>query len=628
MNRRNFIKAAAPLAVVPFFSNQLFAAAMPHTLMDEAILGMLGPESDRVLVIIQMSGGNDGLNMVLGLDQYTNLAVARSNILIPQASALVLGSSQTGLHPAMTGLKSVFAAGKLSVIQGVSSASSSFSHFRATDIFNTGSDSTESLTTGWLGRYLEFAFPGFPDAYPSVAMPDPLAIRIGSSNTLGLQGYEISTGQTVPTSFSGSLTQLLSYQNTSLPTGNAATELAFLREQQTYTNQYGTRIVNAWNAAGANPTTYPAAAAGQNLPTQLKMVARLIKGGLKTRVYWVSMGGFDTHATQVVAADRTTGTHANLLKELSDSIAAFQTDLAAMGLEDRVLGMTYSEFGRRIVSNGSAGTDHGMAAPMFVFGKKVAGRIIGTNPVIPATATVNSQVAMQYDFKTVYQSILQGWFCLSSSDANTVLGDTNVPNVPINGGCGGAVPVELVRFTAERANISDAHLSWTTASENGTETFDIERSTDGKNFKNVDSVAANGHAHDAQNYTFLDKNLPLSTSSIFYYRLKIKDFDGSFQYSPTRSVIFDTKSKTILADISPNPSNGKVRLAFKGGIDVDKLTEITVNDLFGRPVARFSENYAADSILNLDLDAVASGVYMVTIKNGSKSLVQKVVVQH
>ena len=628
MNRRNFIRAAAPLAVVPFFSNQLFAAAMPHTRMDEAILGMLGPESDRVLVIIQMSGGNDGLNMVLGLDQYTNLAVARSNILIPQASALVLGSSQTGLHPAMTGLKSVFDAGKLSVIQGVSYASSSFSHFRATDIFNTGSDSAESLTTGWLGRYLEFAFPGFPDAYPSVAMPDPLAIRIGSSNTLGLQGYEISTGQTVPTNFSGSLTQLLSYQNTSLPTGNAATELAFLREQQTYTNQYGTRIVNAWNAAGANPTTYPTAAAGQNLPTQLKMVARLIKGGLKTRVYWVGMGGFDTHATQVVASDKTTGTHANLLKELSDSIAAFQTDLAAMGLEDRVLGMTYSEFGRRILSNGSAGTDHGMAAPMFVFGKKVAGRIIGTNPVIPAAATVNSQVAMQYDFKTVYQSILQSWFCLSPSDANTVLGDTNVPNVPINGGCGTVVPVELARFTAERANVSDAHLSWTTASENGTETFDIERSTDGENFKNVDNLTANGHAHDAQNYTFLDKNLPLSTSNIFYYRLKIKDFDGSFQYSPTRSVIFDTKSKTILAEISPNPSNGKVRLAFKGGIDVDSLTEITVNDLFGRPVARFSENYAADSVLNLDLDTVASGIYMVTIKNGNKSLVQKVVVQH
>jgi uncharacterized protein (DUF1501 family) len=116
MKRRDFIRAAAPLAVVPFFSNQLFAAAMPHTLQDEAILGMLGPETDRVLVIIQMNGGNDGLNMVLPLDQYSNLAAARANILIPDTSALVLGSTQTGLHPAMTGLKSLYDDRKLTVV--------------------------------------------------------------------------------------------------------------------------------------------------------------------------------------------------------------------------------------------------------------------------------------------------------------------------------------------------------------------------------------------------------------------------------------------------------------------------------------------------------------------------------
>ena len=138
MNRRNFMKSTAPLAVIPFFSNQLFAAALPHTQLDQAMLGMLGPESDRILVIVQMSGGNDGLNMVLGLDQYSNLAAARSNILIPDTSALMLGSTQTGLHPSMTGLKGLFDEGKLSIIQGVSYANPNFSHFRATDIFNTG----------------------------------------------------------------------------------------------------------------------------------------------------------------------------------------------------------------------------------------------------------------------------------------------------------------------------------------------------------------------------------------------------------------------------------------------------------------------------------------------------------
>jgi uncharacterized protein (DUF1501 family) len=628
MKRRDFIKTVAPLAVVPFFSNQLFAAALPHSRLDEAVLGMLGPESDRVLVIIQMNGGNDGLNTVLGLDQYSNLAAARSNILIPEASVLRLGSTPTGLHPAMTGLKGLFDEGKLSVIQGVSYANPNFSHFRATDIFNSGSDSTESLTTGWIGRYLEYAFPGFPDAYPSTLMPDPLSIRIGSSNTLGLQGYEISTGQTVPSNFNGSLTQLLSYQNTSLPMGNAGIELDFLRDQQAYTNQYGSRIVSAW-AAGTNAVTYPAAAANQNLPTQLKIVARLVKGGLKTRVYWVSLGSFDTHANQV-GTDKTTGTHANLLKELSDSIAAFQTDLTQMGLEDRVVGMTFSEFGRRIMSNGSTGTDHGVAAPMFVFGKKIAGRVIGSNPAIPTgtNLTVNSQVPIQYDFKSVYQSILQGWFCLSPADANTVLGDVSVPNVTINGGCNAALPVELLRFAAIKVHTADAQLSWTTASENGTEAFDVERSIDGTKFKNVGSVSANGHSHAAQSYTFLDKNLPLDQSTIFYYRLKIKDLDGISNFSPTCSVVFEVKNQGIVADVLPNPSTGPFRVLFKGGIELDKMTEITVTDLSGRRIMQFAENYTVESVVHIDLSAQANGIYVVSVKNGNNYWTQKMVLQH
>jgi uncharacterized protein (DUF1501 family) len=629
MKRRDFIKGAAPLAVVPFFSNQLFAAALPHTRLDEAVLGMLGPETDRVLVIVQMSGGNDGLNMVLPLDQYSNLAAARANVLVPDTAPLLLGSAPTALHPIMTGLKTLFDQQKLSVIQGVNYAGPNFSHFRANDIFNTGSDSNEVLTTGWLGRYLEYAYPGYPDAYPSTLMPDPLSIRIGSSTVPALQGYEISTGQTVPSNFTGSLTQLLTYQNTSLPTGNAATELAFLRDQQKYTNQYGTRIINAW-AAGTNMATYPTAAGGQNLPAQLKIVARLIKGGLKTRVYWVSMGGFDTHISQVVATNKATGTHANLLKELSESITTFQTDLGLMGLEDRVTGLTYSEFGRRIMSNASAGTDHGVAAPMFVFGKKVAGGLIGTNPVIPSGSalTVNSQVAMQYDFKAVYQSVLRGWFCLSDADANTVLGDTTTPNVPINGGCAAILPVELVRFKVEKANQADAHLTWTTASENGAETFEIERSTDAKKFSKIGELAAKGHAHEPQSYDFLDKNLPLSISSIFYYRLKIKDLDGSARLSETKSIEFTSKSTKLTADIAPNPSNGQLTLTFKSGVDLDKLTEVTVNDLYGRRILQFHENVTANSTIQLDLATAVNGIYMVTIKNGANTLVQKIVVQH
>jgi uncharacterized protein (DUF1501 family) len=623
MKRRNFIKLTAPLAVVPFFSNQLFAAAMPHTLRDEALLGALGPEMDRVLVVIQMSGGNDGLNMVLPMDQYTNLAVARANILIPDTAALILGSSQTGLHPAMTGLRDLFDQQKLSVVQSVGYASQNFSHFRSQDIWQTGSNAADVLNTGWMGRYLEYAFPDFPDAYPNAVMPDPLSIRIGSGQTLGLQGTEISTGQNIPTNFNGTLTQLTNLQNTSLPAGNAGIELAFLRDQQQYTNQYGTRIVNAWTA-GTNLATYPTFVGGQNLSSQLKIVARLIKGGLQTRVYWVSMGGFDTHSIQVTDTDHTKGVHTNLLKELSDCISIFQQDLQLMGLQDRVIGFTHSEFGRRIKSNASAGTDHGAAAPLFVFGSKVAGGIIGANPIIPANASTNATVSAQFDFKSVYQSILQYWFCMTPTDANANLGYAATPNVPINGDCL-ALPVELARFLAERANETDAQISWTTASENGTETFEIERSSDEIHFKKVGEVPANGHAHEAQSYTFLDKNLPTDKSTIFYYRLNIKDLDGTSEYSDIRSVVFD--STKMVADIFPNPSSGPIVVAFKGGIDLDNETTITINDISGRLVSKFTEYYDATSRFELDFTDEPEGVYFVSILNGEKKLVKKVMIK-
>jgi hypothetical protein len=148
----------------------------------------------------------------------------------------------------------------------------------------------------------------------------------------------------------------------------------------------------------------------------------LIKGGLKSRVYLVNIGSFDTHSEQVDATGgNATGEHALLLQELSDAIGAFQQDLENLTIADRVLGMTYSEFGRRIVSNASVGTDHGQAAPMFVFGTKARSGMTGTNPIIPAAATAADNVAMQHDFREIYSTILQNWFCLQPTDAQNVL---------------------------------------------------------------------------------------------------------------------------------------------------------------------------------------------------------------
>lgn len=157
------------------------------------------------------------------------------------------------------------------------------------------------------------------------------------------------------------------------------------------------------------------------MANQLKIVAQLIAGGLKTKVYFVSMGGFDTHSSQVNTSDTTTGTHANLWKTVSDSIKAFSDDIVGLGVSKKVLGVTYSEFGRRVKSNASGGTDHGAAAPMFMFGDLVNPIVLGKSADIAASPTTNDNVTMQYDFRSIYASILTQWFCLDQAYVDDVL---------------------------------------------------------------------------------------------------------------------------------------------------------------------------------------------------------------
>lgn len=625
MKRRDFLKnVVAPAAVVPFFSNQLYASAIHPLLLSPALLEVLAQQDDRVMVIVQMTGGNDGLNTVLPLDQYSNLANARSNILIPDTSALVLGSSQTGLHPAMTGLKTLYTQNKLTLVQGVSYSNQNFSHFRSTDIWNTSADSNTYFDTGWIGRYLEYAFPGYPDAYPSVQMPDPLAIQIGSNLSSALMGYQISTGQTVPTSFNGSVTQLLPYSNTITPATNSGVELQYLRNQQALANQYASTITSGWNS-GANQATY-ATSSTSSIAQQLKIVARLIKGGLKTKIYQVSIGSFDTHSNQVNAADHTIGTHATLLKDLSDAIFAFQEDLRLMALEDRVIGFTYSEFGRRVQSNGSIGTDHGAAAPMFVFGKKVNPGILGTNAVIPATVTSNTQVPMQYSFHQIYTSLLTEWFCVSGSNAQNILASSLAP-APVTIACTQSpLPVTMTEFGVEPANLNDAHVYWTTIAEDNAEKFVIERSTDVKEFFKVGEVVANGHSHGTTHYNFLDRNLPIEQINIYYYRLKTIDTDGTTAISKIKSVIFDSDKFTL--EVFPNPANGEVYVRINGGINKDFPCNISVVDMYGREMWRQEgEYYQVKQPIKLSLNGLSTGSYLVTVKNGTHQETRRLVLQ-
>ena len=631
MKRRNFLKNV-PLAVVPFFSNKLFAAPMSLTMEEAAILNTATGE-DRVLVIVQMDGGNDGLNTVLPLDQYTNLALARQNVLIPQSSVLQLGNTQTGLHPAMSGMKALFDQNKLTVVQGVSYANPNLSHFRSADIMTTGSDASTVLTSGWLGRYLEYQYPGFPSAYPNATMPDPLSIQIGYSVTPGLMGYEVTTAQMMNPWFNGGVSQLQSFVNGNTPSGYSGAEIQFLRGQQLSADQYATAINTAWNG-GTNSVTYPTSPAGvwNNLGNQLRIVARLIKGGLKTKVYWVRASGYDLHDNQVDSANKTLGAHTNLLTELSSSISTFMTDITNMGLEERVMGMTFSEFGRRVQSNSGVGTDHGTAGPMFMFGKYVNPGILGANAIIPPVANWNTNVPTQYDYRQVYQAVLQGWFCVSSGNTASILG-TQTPTPTVNTTClvSAALPVDLLKFSVEKANVNDAHIEWITANEQNIARYEIERSMDGESFYYVNTFKGKEHTHESQVYSYLDKNLNTAKNQVFYYRLKIIETDGRHNFSEIKSVSFKQNQKDISAEIYPNPLNDNVlHVSLKGNYDKNSSLEITLTDAYGRRILNFYESggYENGNTLDLTLEnGAAAGVYFLTINHNYRNYVQKVIVQ-
>lgn len=409
MKRRDFLKTGGatllPIALGGF---------PVKTLAQNTLLKLIAKSSasnGRVLVLIQLNGGNDGLNTLIPRDQYANLNKARSNVLIPENKVLSLsGTSKTGLHPAMTGMRGLFDDGLMSIIQDAGYPDPNFSHFRSTDIWMSGSSADTFLTSGWLGRMLDTQYEGFPDGYPNADMPDPLAIQIGSGISLSLLSNHGSMGMAV--SDPNYIYQMLSGVAETAPNTPAGHEITYIRQVAQQTEAYSIAIKDAAAKAQNLSALYPQ---NNSLADQLKLVARLIAGGLKTPVYVVSIGGFDTHANQVDATDKTLGTHANLLRQLSDAITAFQDDCNKLSISDKVAGMTFSEFGRRILSNASNGTDHGTASPQFVFGKGVIPGIIGENPQIPDNVRVNDNLLMQYDYRQIYASVIKDWFGIDDS---------------------------------------------------------------------------------------------------------------------------------------------------------------------------------------------------------------------
>jgi len=419
MKRRSFIKTAAASTVLPVSLNGMSL----RSYQKGSLLSALSKRSakDKVLVLIQLNGGNDGLNTIIPLDQYAKLSKARSNVLIQESSVLTLKSNEkTGLHPKMGGLQNLYANDKLNIVQSVGYPQPNFSHFRSTDIWMSASESDEVLTTGWVGRYLNKRFEGFPEDYPNTNMEDPLAIQIGPLVALAFMGPEANMGMAVtdPSSFYNLVDNAVG----DVPSTPSGDELAYIRMLAQQTNEYADVIKAAANNGTNKSDKYPTGVRSNDLSEQLKIVARLIHGGLTTPVYMVSIGGFDTHSAQVDDTDTKEGSHANLLGQLSTAIEAFQDDLELLGISERVTGMTFSEFGRRVQSNASTGTDHGAAAPLMVFGDAVQPGIIGNNPNIPDATTVSDNVPMQFDFRQVYSTVLKDWFELSSTEVKDIMG--------------------------------------------------------------------------------------------------------------------------------------------------------------------------------------------------------------
>ena len=407
MKRRKFLRTAGTTAALTPF---VYKGYPITPLSRNSVFSQIAASAtinDRVMVFIELAGGNDGINTLIPLDQYGKLSNHRNNLLIPENNVLSLdGVDGAGLHPSMTDFQQMYNDGLVSIVQNVGYPQQDYSHFRSMDIWMTGSDSDEYLGSGWLGRTLEGAYPGFPDGYPNVDSPDPLALQIGSITPIALMGSSYPMGMSIAST--EDFFDFIDDLGEPVPPGYYGEELEYIRLVMNQSEKYYDVLKEAAENSNNLSNKYP----DTNLADQLRIVARMIGGGLQTPVYIVSIGGFDTHSGQVEAGnpDPLGGFHAELLQTLSEAVCAFQDDLELMGVADKVCGMTFSEFGRTIGENGSFGTDHGAAAPLMVFGKGVNPGIIGENPNIPAFIQNSQDLPMVHDFRQVYASVLQDWF--------------------------------------------------------------------------------------------------------------------------------------------------------------------------------------------------------------------------
>ncbi len=429
MKRRDFLKYTSSAGVGSVMLNSLpvQSFATPNML---PLLNCQGVD-ERILVVLYLDGGNDGLNTLVPINQYNTYKTLRPTIglndtgtgaFINLDTTLPL-DEQVGINPNMTSFKAMYDAGKAQVIQAVGYPGFNGSHFKSTDLWLTGGDGTTgnfNISSGWMGRFLNNTFPGMY-GNPNSVFQDPLGIQLGDKKpSIGFISDEnvfiaSNLTQQDPGGWYNLVQGIGSAPHLAPIASDFGDQLAYIMSIESSTNVYAQRITNVFNAGTNSSTVYP----NTDLSDQLQTVARLISGGSKTKIFMVRIGGFDNHSGQVVSGTPHIGKHADLLSNTFDSVKAFHDDLSAMGLEDQVMSLVFTEFGRRITENGSLGTDHGNLGPMFLFGSSVEPGIKGTNiDLNPALLTSNgnldSATQMQFDYRSVYKTILQDW--LGASD--------------------------------------------------------------------------------------------------------------------------------------------------------------------------------------------------------------------
>jgi len=389
--RRDFLKTSSLIGfglTVPAFLGRTALAAPPA--------GKPGSK-DTVLVVVQLTGGNDGLNTVIPFAD-AEYAKLRPTLKIAKDQIKKVNDS-IGLHPSLDGLSKLLEENALSVVQGVGYPNPSQSHFRSMDIWQAAS-TAESLTEGWIGKTLKnspsnafhiaagnesapLALSGAPARVPSIASLGDFQLKTSAASGMDSKNQKAVIEGAAKSDPSQKPNLLDFVQKTALNTYASSQRL------QEIGKNYQPKA------------TYPATA----LANRLKLAAQLIDANLGARIFYVSIDNFDTHANQAV-------THANLLSELSGAMTAFYKDLAARGHKDRLCLMTFSEFGRRAKENGSKGTDHGSGAPMLLVGGKVKSGLVGEHPNLTKLEMGNLKHAI--DFRQVYAAVLDQWLGVSS----------------------------------------------------------------------------------------------------------------------------------------------------------------------------------------------------------------------